>query len=71
MSRHVRLRHFGERPFPCPICPLKCAAKADLQRHVLIHTGEKPFQCSRCLKRFRRNWSLKKHYKSSLPCRKS
>ncbi|MCL4149329.1 UNVERIFIED_CONTAM: hypothetical protein GTU68_027299 [Idotea baltica] len=54
-------RHTGERPFACPVCPVRCTEKQNLRRHMAVHSGEKPFQCPRCSVKFKRNISLRNH----------
>ncbi|MCL4136519.1 UNVERIFIED_CONTAM: hypothetical protein GTU68_064043 [Idotea baltica] len=68
VRRHIRFRHTGERPFPCPLCPKRFVEKVALVRHLTIHTGEKPFQCHKCLKRFNRKSSLNSHWARKVQC---
>lgn len=67
VKKHVFQKHTTHRPFPCPMCPLGFAEKADLNRHVNVHT--KPFRCSLCPMRFSKKFQLVNHRskKHSLP----
>lgn len=31
------LTHTGEKPFQCPVCPMRCLKKSNLKRHMLRH----------------------------------
>ncbi|MCL4130360.1 UNVERIFIED_CONTAM: hypothetical protein GTU68_063146, partial [Idotea baltica] len=61
VERHIKFRHTGEKPTPCPLCPRRFTLKQELESHMRVHTGEKPHQCRHCLFRFARKSQLKKH----------
>ena len=69
LNRHIQSFHQQLKPFPCPICPKRFVAKANLRDHLYIHSGEKPFECPDCNERFRQSSQLLVHsrrYKNKL-----
>ena len=69
LNRHIQSFHQQLKPFPCPICPKRLVAKANLRDHLYIHNGYKPFECPDCNRRFRQSSQLLKHqrrYKNKL-----
>ena len=61
LNRHIQSFHQQLKPFPCPICPKRFVAKANLRDHLYIHSGEKPFECPDCNARFRQSSQLLMH----------
>lgn len=63
VTKHTKIKHFGERPFHCSVCSKRFGLKIDLQRHMLIHLQKKPFVCPFCNTEYRHSNSLKNHLK--------
>jgi hypothetical protein len=51
MSRHEQAKKnlnensVPDKPFPCPLCPLKCSNSTSLKRHFTKHLETNPFKC--------------------------
>ncbi|PVF98974.1 hypothetical protein CPB86DRAFT_825346 [Serendipita vermifera] len=60
---HIRGRHFGNRPFPCPICRTTFTRKADMLSHKATHE-EATHECEDCGKAFTKGWNLTRHRKT-------
>eukprot|EP00088_Acartia_fossae_P057678 TRINITY_DN6730_c0_g1_i10.p1 TRINITY_DN6730_c0_g1~~TRINITY_DN6730_c0_g1_i10.p1 ORF type:complete len:285 (-),score=21.46 TRINITY_DN6730_c0_g1_i10:554-1408(-) len=63
ISVHRNRDHLGESTHFCPVCGKGFYSATDLTRHFRTHSKEKPYQCKNCLKKFNRNFSMKRHEK--------
>ncbi|CAL4120912.1 unnamed protein product [Meganyctiphanes norvegica] len=48
LQQHIKVVHYKERDFICPICHRRFAIMSTLKNHMLVHTQEKPYKCSQC-----------------------
>lgn len=60
LERH-RMRHTGERPFLCTMCPKTFTRLQYLKEHWNQHTGNKPYRCKQCEETFHDQSSCSKH----------
>ncbi|RKP00165.1 hypothetical protein CXG81DRAFT_341, partial [Caulochytrium protostelioides] len=49
------------RMHACPWCPMQCARRHDLRRHMATHTQAQRFLCVHCGKGFTRRDVLHRH----------
>ena len=61
LKKHVKLIHFGKKPFTCSICLQSFVSKQNLREHSFIHSGIKPYKCTYCGKKFRQLSYLSLH----------
>ncbi|EDS41445.1 conserved hypothetical protein [Culex quinquefasciatus] len=63
LQEHIRIKHVGDRPFKCKLCPNAAYARASsLYAHVKInHEKKQPFKCDICLRTFYSKNCLERH----------
>ncbi|CAH2244032.1 jg20704 [Pararge aegeria aegeria] len=61
------IRHTGERPYQCCICPQRCISSSNLRAHQQRHLGIKTHECKICNKKFGYKVSLQEHMATHAP----
>ncbi|CAG9574341.1 unnamed protein product [Danaus chrysippus] len=61
------LKHTGERPYKCNVCPQRCISSSNLRAHQQRHLGLKVHECTICNKKFGYKISLKEHMSTHAP----
>lgn len=62
LLKHMKYRHFNERPFKCHLCKHASVTQNDLQQHLVTHCAEKLMACTECDFRCRTFTTLDNHY---------
>ncbi len=66
ITKHIRIKHHGQKPFKCDVCKLTFVTKCNLINHMWQHKGvrARPFKCQQCNKSYLRQSLLEAHMRS-------
>ena len=66
ISKHIRIKHHGQKPFKCDVCKMAFVTKCNLINHMWQHKGvrARPFKCQQCNKSYLRQSLLEAHMRS-------
>ena len=65
LRKHVQQSHKSMTLFPCPYCSCLWSDYNRLIEHIPAHVGPKPYRCVQCDVCYKKDASLRKHFKKS------
>ena len=65
LRKHVQTSHKSMTLFPCPYCSCLWSDYNRLIEHIPAHVGPKPYRCVQCDVSYKKDASLRKHFKKS------